>query len=113
MKKKIINVINAIRNSDSYIKYIYTMGGCYSFYKILKALDDTATPYIEKEKENHIVTKIGEYMYDIYGLVDNVDQYKPLPISMINRVEKWSFSRTQVLSAKECPFCKEPIPIEL
>lgn len=113
MTDKIIDIINAIRDSDSYIKYIYTMGGCYSFYKILKALDDTAIPYIEKEKENHIVTKIGERMYDIYGLVDNVDRYKPLPESLIKSVEEWSFSRSQMLSVKECPFCKEPIPIEL
>ncbi|MGL5262537.1 MAG: hypothetical protein ACRC9P_09155 [Bacteroides sp.] len=110
-KEQIVAFIEALRNSDYYIKYIYTMGGCYQFYKILKTLDSRAMPYINRIEENHIVTRIGGYMYDIDGLVEKVEEYKPLPLDMLDRVEKWSFSRTQMLSVGECPFCEEPIPV--
>ncbi len=112
-KEQIVAFIDAVRGSDYYIKYIYTMGGCYQFFKILKTLDSRAMPYIHRIEENHIVTRIGGYMYDIEGLVENVEEYKPLPLDMIDKVEKWSFSRTQFLSVGECPFCEEPIPVEV
>lgn len=39
---KPIEFIDRLRQSDSYIKVIYTEGGCFQFFKILKSLYPSA-----------------------------------------------------------------------
>ena len=37
-KDKILSFLKALRESDFFIEYIYTRGGCYQLYKVLKSL---------------------------------------------------------------------------
>lgn len=101
-----------MKNSDYYILFIFTQGGCYQLFKILKTLDDRAMPYIDSNNKDHIITRIGGFFYDINGLANN-EGYIPLTNEMANKAKMWSFSRNYLLSIRECPFCEEPIPIDV
>lgn len=99
-------IINVIRNSDKYIETIYMKGGCYQFFKILKALYPEALPLIDIEKD-HIVTRINGINYDITGIVSG--NYIEMTLDDVETAKGWSFSRTMALSVGECEFCEEPI----
>jgi hypothetical protein len=62
---------------------IYTHGGCYAFYKILKDNFPEAVPYKmvdENGKMFHVISKIGERYYDICGQVD-IENKNILPMT--------------------------------
>lgn len=67
---KPITFINLLRKSDFYIEYIYSEGGCYQFYKILKKLFPTSEPFINNQ-ENHIITKIDDVYYDAEIIINS------------------------------------------
>lgn len=98
-------IITAIRESDLYINNIYLRGGCYQFHKIIKAIFSDAEPYINETKD-HVVSKIGNKLYDITGCVTG--EYSPLLDQDIAMCEKWSFSKNYWLY-RECPNCEEPV----
>lgn len=56
--------IAAIRESVDNASHIYTHGGCYDFYLILKAKFKSAEAYYDSD---HVITKIGSKYYDING----------------------------------------------
>lgn len=66
MHQKVLKFIRAVRHSFPDAAIIYTHGGCYGFYQILKAAFPTAKAYMT-ENVSHIVTKIDGKFYDIYG----------------------------------------------
>jgi len=105
-KEDILKFIISLRESDKYIKTIYTNGGCYQFYLVLSLLYPTAEPFITPDNE-HVVTKIGTKYYDINGIYDKT--VKDIPLNMVDEIKNWSFSRTMFLSLGECSFCEEPI----
>ena len=96
-------LIAALRETDDYIKIIYLHGGCYQFYKFLKAVYPQAEPYISG---SHVVTKIGNRYYDIRGAVRG--KYRPLTAEDTEKCEKWSFSKNNWL-ARYCLNCGEPV----
>ena len=98
-----IDIINVMRNSDSYIEDIYLNGGCYQFYKILKTIFPGAQPYIN-ERKDHIATLIDNNLYDITGKVEGV--FSELTKNEETNCEKWSFAENYWLY-KECPHCEE------
>lgn len=52
------------------IETIYSKGGCYCFYTMLKHIYPQAIPYkvgLYKHSIEHIVTKINDKYYDIFG----------------------------------------------
>lgn len=108
MEKDIIKFIKTLRESDPYIKAIYTRGGCYQFYLILSLLYPDAEPFITPDND-HIVTKIGTVYYDINGVYN--EPVKDIPLIMVSEIKNWSFSRTMFLSLGECSFCEEPMLI--
>lgn len=100
--------IETLRNSDPYIQTIYTNGGCYAFYKVLKSIYPEAKPYINREKD-HVVTVIDGASYDINGHTEG--QYAPLVDEVdIARCESWGFSKWRFIG-EECPFCEEVLPL--
>lgn len=115
--------INLVRESDKhrYIESIFSMGGCYRFHLILKAVFPTATPLLVgnvdratgKIRWDHVVTEINGTLYDINGeyLLDKVSKVKPLSQEDVEMVEAWNFSNHNFL-AVECPVCDEPIPLQ-
>jgi len=113
-----IEFIEVLRESDGYIETIYTFGGCYQFYKILKLLYPDAEAYKVKNNKDdrdftHIVTKIKGKFYDIIGEVQLEDYfgYELIKERDIETLEGWSFSENACLN-KECPSCKESINFE-
>jgi arginyl-tRNA synthetase len=115
LTKKMIDVlefIDTLRQSDRYIESIYLQGGCYQFYKILKSLFPTASPYFNSKKD-HVVTKIDDIYYDIRGIYEG--EVIPVKQEDLQELEGWSFSRTMALSLGECRHCEEPllIPVDL
>ena len=100
-------LITSMRDSDGYIESIYTMGGCYQFYLILKSIFIDAEPFINKELD-HVITKVNGLFYDITGEVC-CDGFRPLINSDLELVSRWSFKRTMSLSIGECRECEEPI----
>ena len=104
-KTKPDTFIQAVRESDLYIKNIYLSGGCYQFFKILKTVFVESEPYINETKD-HVVTKIRNEFYDITGVVKG--KFSPLEDEEIDMCEKWSFSKNYWLY-RECPNCEEPV----
>lgn len=62
-----IELIGAIRNSFKQSVNVYTEGGCYQFYKILKVAFPQAKAYYDSD---HVITEIDGKFYDITGIVE-------------------------------------------
>ena len=103
--------IKELRDTDEYIRYIYTKGSCYKFHVLLSKMYKGSVPYISENKD-HIITRYRGKYYDINGEVKNIKGYRELNESDIDMVEKWSFHKNNVLVLKECPYCDEPLVID-
>ena len=103
-----IDFINTLRESDTYIQMIYTNGGCYQFYKVLKLLYPEAEAY--KIKGPHVVTKIDGKYYDITGELNTASLTDIEKVCECDReeLEHWSFAYNNWLY-RECQNCGEPI----
>lgn len=99
--------IDELRNTDGYIKYIYTNGGCYKFHILLSKMYKNCIPYISWNK-NHIITRYRGKYYDINGERDCIG-YTELTLDEIPMVEKWSFRKNNLMVLDECPHCEEPL----
>jgi hypothetical protein len=107
----ILKLIDELRETDLYIRYIYTEGGCYRFHILLSKLFPGCKPYIN-EKKNHIITRYKNKYYDIDGVVTNQDGYVKLTKEDEDMVKRWSFHKNNLLMLTECPNCDEPIIYE-
>ena len=111
---KPLEFINALRNSDDYIRDIYMNGGCYNLFKVLKVLYPNSVAFKVKiyntDKEyNHIVTRINNNFYDIEGIAN--DKYFDRVVVKekdIEEISQWRFSKTKCLF-KCCEYCGEEI----
>jgi hypothetical protein len=103
-------LVNSLRKTDRYIENIFMQGGCYQFHLFLKNIFPDAIPFIHKDKD-HIVSKIGNNLFDITGIIEIENEYSPLKKSEFEMVEKWSFSRNKMIQISECSFCEEPIVV--
>jgi hypothetical protein len=72
---------------------------------MLKRIVD-CEPMINEDK-NHVVSKLGEKLFDITGEVTG--NYTIMSDSDILIAEKWSFHRTKMIQLGECLVCEEPI----
>jgi hypothetical protein len=109
-----VALIEALRNSDLYIKDIYLFGGCYQFYLFLKTIYPDAKAFISKDKQ-HVVTQVYGKMFDIQGIVSPRDENNFRPLieeSEVNECQSWSFHKHNRLQVNECPNCGEPICYE-
>ena len=105
---KILTFIDELRETDEYIRHIYTQGSCYKFHVLLSKLYPGARPYIN-ERKNHIITKYKGKYYDIDGLVTNQDGYTRITTEENTMVKNWSFYKNNLLLLTECPNCDEPL----
>lgn len=104
--------LQAMRESDFYIKFIYTEGGCFQLYKILKVLFPDAEPYM-LGNGTHVATMIGGKLWDIYGEVKDGDgDFCKMTEAQMQDAEKWSFAANNDLYLGECPICGHPITID-
>ena len=102
-----LTLITNLRNSDEYIEHLFTKGSCYKFHVFLKSIYHDGKPYISHD-QNHIVTRIGDFFFDINGL-QHEHKFRPLKDSEIEMVEAWSFRNHHLLKLEECPNCDEPL----
>lgn len=104
-----IDFITALRESDEYIKHIYTQGSCYRFHLLLKKLYPSAKPYISAKKD-HVISLIDGVFYDINGKkAFSEGDFIPIKKSDLKIVEKWSFAQHMLLRITYCPACDEDI----
>lgn len=67
--KKVREFISVIRGSFHDASVVYTSGGCYGFYQIMKFVFPEAVAYFSDCDKQHIVVRIGDRYYDIDGLI--------------------------------------------
>lgn len=109
--------LKALKESDFYIESIYTHGGCYQLYKIIKTIFPEAKPYIKDANGFcHVATLIGDSLYDINGFIGYLEDYNmtffPMTEGQKVKAEDWSFAGNNDLYFGECPVCEEPIRID-
>lgn len=111
----ISSFLRVLRDSDFFIRYIYTRGGCYQLYKVLRVLWPDAQPYaLGCGKEMmHVATRICGLLWDIDGEVkDGDNEFHPMTPDEIAIAEEWSFAANNDLYFGECPVCEQPIKID-
>lgn len=106
MQFTLLTLINALRESDPYIKTIYSEGGCYRFHLMLKEIWPDAMPVINATND-HVGSLIDGEVYDIDGIVKW--NYRDMDDSDIELAEGWSFAENNMLQIGECPMCEEPL----
>lgn len=74
MEERVLTVIKVIRESFGGSIAVYTMGNCYQFYEILKAIFPEAEAY----ESGHVFTKIDGQFYDIRGKLDRDLDLRPI-----------------------------------
>ena len=72
--KEILGIIKTIRESFIGAEYVYTHGSCFQFYRILKKLYPETCAYYDGD---HVISMIGNRMYDITGEVKNTEGFTP------------------------------------
>lgn len=110
---KILKFLKALKDSDYFIQHIYTQGGCYQLYKILKTLWPQAKPYSNTYMA-HVATMIDGVLYDIHGRIKSCDPNEFILMSkeQMEEAESWSFAKNNDLYYGECPVCGEPIRLD-
>lgn len=61
-----LDFIRTVRESFRAASFVYTHGGCYQFYKMLKHLYPQAVPWMDADY--HVLTEIDGKFYDINGI---------------------------------------------
>ena len=89
MEKKIIKLINSIRNSNPDAVRLYTNGECYNFALILRSMFNGEIFY--SRIEGHVWFKYEGLYYDINGVCFNI----PKDIELLDHVyghrpHRWS-----------------------
>lgn len=72
--REILGIIKTIRESFIGAEYVYTNGSCFQFYRILKKLYPETCAYYDGD---HVISMIGNRMYDITGEVKNTEGFIP------------------------------------
>ena len=86
-KEILLNFISTIRSTYPKSSIMFTRGGCYMFHLLLKSvIGDSAIPYstVDNEKIDHVVTKIGDFYYDISGIWEKEIHYEAMNDYAIN-----------------------------
>lgn len=90
---KFITLIRETANNE--MVRIFTCGGCYRFYLILKKVFPNAEPYMIIDPNDnsikHIVTKIEDKFYDVNGEYKNLNELKPMDVEHIQFAENFRY----------------------
>ena len=75
---KIEEFIRRVRNLAPHtLRQSCTRGNCYNFYRLLKLVFPDVQPY-EVIGEDHVVTRLRDRYYDIYGRYQESTKVRPL-----------------------------------
>lgn len=78
-----------IRDSFPGSHFIYTLGGCWEFFKILKRVYPEAKPYYDNSR-GHVYTLIGESVYDIMGKrLRGLEGLQPCSQRLMSQAHRW------------------------
>lgn len=108
--KKILSFLRVMRYSFHDAPMVYTRGGCYGLYQILKEIFPSAKAYFDDKNEEHILTKIGDRYYDINGEYPfkHTEKSELIPLKEKDH-EHWeavaSGQRLEVILAKYKRYC--------
>jgi hypothetical protein len=84
-----LHLIEAIRNSFPDARKVYTEGGCFELFKILRTVFPDAEPYYD-EIEGHVITLINGKFYDITGQVRRPDKWcGPMRERVMKQAHRW------------------------
>lgn len=109
--KKILSLLKTIRYSFHDAPIVYTRGGCYGLYQILKEVFPSAQAYFDDKDEEHILTRIGDRYYDMNGEYPfkHTEKSELIPLKEKDH-EFWksvaSGQRLEVMLAKYQRYCK-------
>jgi len=95
-----LEVIGAIRTSFADSTHVYTQGSCFELYRILKTIWPDAEPWTNID---HVWTKIGDKVYDIYGLRTNGTEGLTNMLEderMLLRAHQWAWRSSWRLNAQ-------------
>ena len=86
----IVALCTAIRLSFLDAAIVYTHGGCYGFFKIMRTVYPDATAYMT-ENEEHVLTCLDGRYYDILGEYVNLKGDAPRKLVKLNhkQMEYW------------------------
>lgn len=73
----VINFLKVLKESFNGAEMVYSQGSCYKLYEILKELENSSTPLINKSGQ-HIITVINNKAYDINGEVLDFSKFQKL-----------------------------------
>lgn len=112
MHKSILNFLTVVRYSFHDAPLVYTRGGCYGLYQILKVVYPSAVAYFDDAEQEHILTKIEGRYYDINGEYQfRLTERKELKKLSVKDHEHWvtvaSGQRLEVMLAKYHRYCEK------
>lgn len=79
MKNEILKLVESVRNLSPLMERICKNGSCYRLFLLLKQVYPEAVAYYDKNY--HVVTKIGDYYYDINGIYENTENIFENPMT--------------------------------
>ena len=106
MEKRVLNFLEALRESADMQYKIFTQGSCYRLYMILKTVFPTAKPYWS-DRSNHCIIDIDGNFYDIGGKINirHVTEmgYYPIPKNQEHGYSllKWMESDTHSVTVEK------------
>ena len=80
---ELINRINKVHNdkyvlrTGDYAPVVFMYHHCYYFATMLHEFYPDSEYYMRKKGRDHVVTRIGDNLYDSSGIILNVDEYDP------------------------------------
>lgn len=93
-EKEILDFINILKDVHPVMVEIFTNGGCYEFFRLLKIHYEEAEPWYDWAS-GHAYVKIDNRYYDINGVHDTVPEITS-PLSdepnVLNKAHTWKDS---------------------
>ena len=85
--------VSSVRELHPGLEQACLHGNCYKFHKVLSMAYTDAVPYVNAERD-HVVTRIGDGLYDITGRIGGVNgkagrAYHVMSASEEKAASKW------------------------
>ena len=81
-------MIRHLRNTRDDFGYIFTHGGCYQLYLMIKAIYPEAEAYYS-HSEGHVYTWLGEFFVDITGEILPPNDVVKMDANLHRRARDW------------------------
>ncbi len=90
-----------LRNTHRDFEFLFTNGGCYHLYLILRSLWPEAELWHTSDKQGHVWSKIGDYWYDIRGRrITRPKGAQRVTAARLGRPDKWKHRFQKIVDAR-------------